>query len=39
MKKRRWRYRSAKNGRFIPKWKWERYPRTTIRERVKPCSS
>jgi hypothetical protein len=33
--KRRYRYRSAKHGRFVPAWHWKRYENSTIRERVK----
>lgn len=34
MKKKIYRYRSAKTGRFVPEWYAKRYPHITVRERV-----
>lgn len=34
-KSQKYRYRSAASGRFVPKWFADRYPRKTVREKIK----
>jgi hypothetical protein len=33
--KRRWRFRSAVTGQFVPRWRALLFPNTTVKERVR----